>query len=160
MVFSDVSKLARFYNGPFKKVAKRLILLRGVDLPNEVTIGKNVNFAHNAVGTVIHRRTIIEDDLIIFPGVTIGKADIYEDWKHSKVEGFVIEQGAALCAGAKILCKEGTLRIGKHAIIAANAVVTHSVGAYEIWGGIPAKRIGYNLHALEEDGLKIEEIKR
>lgn len=135
MLLSDVSKLATFYNGPFRKIAKQMILLRGVDLPIEVKLGKNVTFAHNAVGSVIHRKTVIEDDVFIFPGVTIGKADIFEDWKHSKVEGFVIEKGVALCAGSKILCKEGTLRIGKHAIVAANAVVTKSIGPYEIWGG-------------------------
>lgn len=77
----------------------------GIEIPREVQIGKNVNFAHNSVGSVIHSRTRIKDNIIIFPGVTIGKADIYEDWKHSKVEGLVIEQGAALCAGAKILVK-------------------------------------------------------
>ena len=32
--------------------------------------------------------------------------------------------------------------IGRGAIVAAGSVVTKSVGAYEIWGGIPAKKIG------------------
>ena len=43
--------------------------------------------------------------------------------------------------------------IGKGAVIAAGAVVTKDVPANEIWGGVPAKRIGirknpltYNLH--------------
>ena len=136
MSFLNVSQNVKKYKVPLLgKLLVRWNRVLGAEIPNEVQIGNNVNFAHNAVGSVIHSRTIIEDDVIIFPGVTIGKADIYEDWKHSKVEGFVIEKGAALCAGAKILCKEGTLRIGKHAIIAANAVVTNSVGSYEIWGG-------------------------
>lgn len=131
----NVSQNVKKYNIPvLGKLLVRWNRILGIEIPREVQIGENVNFAHNSVGSVIHSRTRIEDDVIIFPGVTIGKADIYEDWKHSKVEGFVIAQGAALCAGAKILCKEGTLRIGKHAIIAANAVVTHSVGPYEIWG--------------------------
>lgn len=123
------------WNGILRKFASKFIKLRGCEIPASVILGNNVNFAHNAVGTVIHGKTVIEDDVIIFPGVTVGKADIFEDWKNSKVEGFVIEKGAALCAGAKVLCKEGTLRIGRHAIVAANAVVNHSVGAYEIVGG-------------------------
>lgn len=68
-----------------------------------------------------------------------------------------MKKGAALCSGAKILCKEGTLRIGHHVIVGANAVVTKSVPPYEIWG-VPAKRIGYNLHVIEADGMMVEEI--
>lgn len=142
MILWEVNKLVCLYNGPFRKVAQKLAFFRGVEIPTEVKIGCNVNFAHNAVGTVIHRKTVIEDDVIIFPGVTIGKADIFEDWQNSKVEGFIIEKGAALCAGAKVLCKEGILHIGKHAIVAANAVVNHSVGAYEIVGGCRRSYLG------------------
>jgi acetyltransferase-like isoleucine patch superfamily enzyme len=32
--------------------------------------------------------------------------------------------------------------IGRGSIIASNAVVTKNVPPYEIWGGIPARRIG------------------
>lgn len=38
-------------------------------------IGKNVNFTHNAVGVVIHNSTVIEDDVKIYHGVTIGRAE-------------------------------------------------------------------------------------
>ena len=31
--------------------------------------------------------------------------------------------------------------IGRGAIIAAGSVVTKSVGAFEIWGGVPAKKV-------------------
>lgn len=136
MSFMNVSHNCKKYNVPLLgKILVRWNRILGVEIPLEVQLGNNVIFAHNAVGCVIHCRTVIEDDVIIFPGVTIGKADIFEDWEHSKVEGFIIEKGAALCAGAKILCKEGILRIGKHTIIGANAVVTHSIAPYEIWGG-------------------------
>jgi serine O-acetyltransferase len=135
MIIWDVTRLAKLYTTPFKKIASKLIFLCGCQLPLDVKIGQNVLFAHNAVGTVIHRKTVIMDNAYIFQGVTIGKADIFEDYKHSKVNGFIIGEGSALCAGAKILCKEGTLEIGRKAIVAANAVLTHSIGPYEIWGG-------------------------
>ena len=45
------------------------------------------------------------------------------------------------------------VKIGRGAVIAAGAVVTKDVPAYEIWGGVPAKQIGkrdnpltYTLH--------------
>lgn len=44
--------------------------------------------------------------------------------------------------GAKAIIMPG-VRIGPDSIIAAGAVVTHDVPAGEIWGGCPAKRIGY-----------------
>lgn len=29
----------------------------------------------------------------------------------------------------------------------------------KLWGGVPAKLIGYNLHAIEADGLTLEQVK-
>jgi acetyltransferase-like isoleucine patch superfamily enzyme len=43
--------------------------------------------------------------------------------------------------GANVLVLKG-VRIGRGAIVAAGAVVTHSVPAFEIWGGVPARKLG------------------
>ena len=43
--------------------------------------------------------------------------------------------------GANVVVLKG-VRIGRGAIVAAGAVVTKSIPAYEIWGGIPAQKIG------------------
>jgi acetyltransferase-like isoleucine patch superfamily enzyme len=43
--------------------------------------------------------------------------------------------------GANCVIMAG-VEIGKGAIIGAGSVVTKSVGAYEIWGGVPARKIG------------------
>ena len=43
--------------------------------------------------------------------------------------------------GANAVILKG-VHIGKGAIIAAGAIVNQSVPSYEIWGGIPAKKIG------------------
>ena len=34
------------------------------------------------------------------------------------------------------------MEIGKGAVVAAGAVVNKSVAPYEIWGGVPAKKLG------------------
>lgn len=43
--------------------------------------------------------------------------------------------------GCNVIVLKG-VNIGDGAIIAAGAVVTKSIPAYEIWGGVPAKKIG------------------
>ena len=49
--------------------------------------------------------------------------------------------GADVWLGANVVVLKG-VSIGRGAIVAAGAVVTKSVGEYEIWGGIPARKIG------------------
>lgn len=43
--------------------------------------------------------------------------------------------------GANVIVLKG-VSIGKGAVIAAGAVVNKSIPSYEIWGGVPAKKIG------------------
>ena len=47
--------------------------------------GKNVKFPHNAIGTVIPDKTIIEDNVKIYQNVTIGRADIFKNLKEKVI---------------------------------------------------------------------------
>lgn len=126
----------------FNKIIHYILLnKKGVDIPSGVVIGKNVKFPHNSVGTVIHPRTIIKDNVKIYQNVTIGRANIYENYNEN-IGHIIIEEGAIICAGAKILYKDKDLVVAKNSIIGANAVLLNSTGENEIWGGIPAKKIG------------------
>ncbi len=49
--------------------------------------------------------------------------------------------GADVWLGCNVIVLKGVI-IGNGAVIAAGAVVTKSIPAYEIWGGVPAKKIG------------------
>ena len=86
---------------------------------------------------MIHDNTIIEDNVRIYQNVTLGRADVYKSEKDSPSEfkGFLLKEGACICAGAKLICKKGTLVIGKNAVVGA-------IGDNEIWGGVPARFIG------------------
>ena len=88
---------------------------------------------------MIHDNTIIEDNVRIYQNVTLGRADVYKSEKDSPSEfkGFLLKEGACICAGAKLICKKGTLVIGKNAVVGANAVLLNSIGDNEIWGGLP-----------------------
>ena len=137
-----VEQWIKFRKGKvLSKIISHVLIRKGIDIPSEVQIGKNVKFPHNSIGTVIHNNTIIEDNVKIYQNVTIGRADIYKKATSSKMESIIIKENAIICAGAKVLCKEGTLTIGKNSIVAANAVLLNSIGDNEIWAGIPAKKI-------------------
>lgn len=125
-------------------IAKKINVLLGVDIPRSVVIGENVYFPHNSVGTVIHNNTVIEDNVKIYQNVSMGRADVYLPIEKSNpnFKGFHIKRGACICAGAKLICKEGTLTVGENTIIGANSVLLESTGDNEIWAGIPAKKIG------------------
>lgn len=119
-----------------------LLKLLGIEIPRAVKIGEHLELAHGGFGVVIHPQTEIGKDVKIYPGVTLGRADIYRPAAQSGFAGIIIEDGAILCPGAKILCKQGILRIGHGSVIGANAVLLQSTGENEIWAGVPAKCVG------------------
>jgi len=46
-----------------------------------------------------------------------------------------------LMPGSKILGGPGVTTVGQGTIVAANAVLRESTGPWEIWAGVPARRI-------------------
>jgi serine O-acetyltransferase len=123
-------------------VAYYLLKLLGIEIPRPVIVGEQLELAHGGVGVVIHPHTIIGRHVKIYPGVTLGRADIYRPAKESRFEGIIIEDDAILCPGAKILGREGVLRVGRGSVIGANAVLLQSTGENEIWAGVPARCVG------------------
>ncbi len=126
----------------FGRLAYSLLKLLGVEIPRPVPIGEGFELAHGGVGVVIHSRAVIGERVKIYPGVTLGRADIHHPMEQSRFEGIVIEDDVILSPGAKVLCKEGVLRVGRGSVIGANAVLLQSTGEGEIWAGIPARCIG------------------
>ena len=103
-----------------------------------------VQFIHRAPGTVFHPATKIGNNVQIYQGVTIGKS---RPWDSTQaIGGCEVSDNAILCAGAKILFGENKLVIGRGTVIGANAVLLQSTGEWEIWAGIPAKKVGVRKH--------------
>lgn len=124
------------------RLAYYALKLLGVEIPRSVPIGEGFELAHGGVGVVIHSRAVIGARVKIYPGVTLGRADIHLPMERSKFTGIVIEDDVILSAGAKVLCKEGTLRVARGTVVGANAVLLQSTGENEIWAGVPARCIG------------------
>ncbi len=126
----------------FGKLAYGLLKLLGSEIPRSVLIAAEFELVHGGFGVVIHPNTVIGKRVKIYPGVTLGRADIYQPVHQSMFRGISIEDDVILSPGSKVLCKEGTLTIRKGTILGANAVLLESTGEMEIWAGIPARRIG------------------
>jgi len=139
---SFVEKLVYLRQKPLiGKVAYYMLVVFGADIPRSVKIGKQLRLQHWGNGVVIHNLATIGDRENIFNGVTIGRADAYRK-SGTKFVGIEIVDDVMLGSGCKVLCKEGTLRVGKGTSIGANAVLLQSTGEYEIWVGAPAKCVG------------------
>jgi serine O-acetyltransferase len=124
------------------RLAYYLLKLLGVEIPRSVPIGRDFELAHGGVGVVIHSRSVIGERVKIYPGVILGRADIHRPMEQSRFEGIAIEDDVILAPGAKVLCKEGILRVRQGTVVGANAVLLESTGANEIWAGVPAKCVG------------------
>ncbi len=116
--------------------------LLGVELPRSVPIGPGLELAHGAFGLVVHSKARIGARVKLYPGVTLGRADIYRPAGDSRFEGILIEDDVILSPGCKVLCKEGLLTVGRGTVVGANAVRLQSTGEWEIWAGIPARKVG------------------
>lgn len=121
------------------KLAQLIFDMIGVEVPKEVVISKGLELPHGSCGLVIHKSTIIGPRVKIYQGVTIGRADVYNNHEKSQMQSIEICEGAIICAGAKILSNKKKMTIGANSIIASNSVLLNSIGENEIWAGVPAK---------------------
>ena len=126
----------------FGRLAYYALKLLGVEIPRSVPVGEDFELAHGGVGVVVHSRAEIGRRVKIYPGVTLGRADIHLPMERSNFERIVIEDDVILAPGAKVLCKEGTLRVRRGTVVGANAVLLQSTGENEVWAGVPACCVG------------------
>ena len=103
-----------------------------VDIHPAARIGKGL-FVDHAMGIVIGETAVVEDDVSIWHGVTLGSTFAEAGDRHPKVRC-----AATLAAHAVIL---GNIEIGEGAVIAAGSVVRTSIPAGMLAAGVPAKVI-------------------
>ena len=123
----------------------RITEVYGVDIHPAARIGCGILIDH-ATGVVIGETSVIEDNVSMLQGVTLGGTGKETGDRHPKVR-----RGVLIGAGAKIL---GNVNIGEGAKVGANAVVLDDVPAHTTVAGVPAKIVGRAKHeqpALEMD---------
>lgn len=140
-----------------------------ISWPHQIAIGnnciieRNVNFKYDGpwlpgprivIGDTVFIGTNCEFN--INEGITIGNDSLiasgckFIDHDHGTAIGELMHQqygnrakisiGQDVWLGCNVIVLKG-VNIGNGAIVAAGAVVTKSIPAYEIWGGVPAKKI-------------------
>lgn len=132
----------RLYKGNFKSLARIIMglnqFLTNIDIHPGAEIGRRV-FIDHGFGVVIGQTTVIEDDVLIYQGVTLGGVSLTHGKRHP-----TIKKGAVIGAGAKVL---GNITIGEYAKIGANSVVVKAVPNNATAIGIPA-------HVIEKGRCK------
>jgi serine O-acetyltransferase len=103
------------------------------DIHPNARIGRGI-FLDHATGLVVGETAVIDDDVSMLHGVTLGGTGNETGDRHPK-----IRSGVMIGAGAKIL---GNIEIGHCARIAAGSVVLKPVPHNTTVAGVPAKVVG------------------
>lgn len=126
----------RLYNKGWKKLARALVGITSIftktDIHPAATIGRRV-FIDHAIGVVIGATAIVEDDVLIYQGVTLGGVSLDKGKRHPTIKSNVV-----IGSGAKVL---GNITIGANSKIGANSVVVCDVPDNSTAVGVPAKII-------------------
>ena len=152
----------------FRKLGENVIFEKGVLVfhPENIEIGDNVYIGHYTILKGYYKNLMVIGDhtwigqqcflhsaggLYIGKAVGIGPRVIILTSQHRPVERdipvylsqlefseVILEDGCDIGAGAIIL---PGVKIGKGAIIGAGAVVTRDVPPFEVWIGVPARKL-------------------
>src|SRR5574344_704278 len=117
--------LSRIYSGISQ-------FLTNIDIHPAATIGRRV-FIDHGIGVVIGETTIVEDDVLIYQGVTLGGVSLNKGKRHPTVKS-----NSVIGSGAKVL---GNITIGQNCKIGANSVVVVDVPENSTAVGVPARII-------------------
>ena len=120
-------------------LANQTALALNVDIHPAVPFGRRVMIDH-ATGIVIGETAVVEDDVTIFHGVTLGATGKQRGDRHPKVR-----RGAMLGAGAKVL---GNVEVGRCSRIGAGSVVLEEVPPHCTVAGIPARVVRKHVAAV------------
>ncbi|MBI4939148.1 MAG: serine O-acetyltransferase [Actinobacteria bacterium] len=106
----------------------------GVDIHPAARIGCGVMIDHGT-GVVIGETAVVEDDVSLLQGVTLGGTGKESGDRHPKVR-----RGVMIGAGAKVL---GNTEIGEYSRIGAGSVVLKPVPPRSTAVGVPARVVGH-----------------
>jgi serine O-acetyltransferase len=114
-------------------IQSRVSELFGVDIHPAAQIGRGILIDH-ATGIVIGETAVVEDDVSMLHGVTLGGTGKEKGDRHPK-----IRRGVLLSVGAKVL---GNIEVGEYSRVGAGSLVLKPVPPHCTVAGVPAKIVG------------------
>lgn len=126
---------------------------KGARIGENCSIGQNVNIAENVI---VGNNVKIQNNVSVYEGVELedyvfcGPSMVFTNIRNPRCKypqkgsdfysKTLVKEGASIGANATIVCG---CTIGRHAFIAAGAVVTSDVPDYALMAGVPAKKMGW-----------------
>ncbi|MCC6526171.1 MAG: N-acetyltransferase [Polyangiaceae bacterium] len=137
--------------GPGARIWHFCHLMAGARVGADSSLGQNVFVA---AGAVVGARVKVQNNVSLYDGVVIeddaflGPSCVLTNVKNprsevSRRDAFartLIRRGATLGANATVVCG---VTVGRYALVAAGAVVTHDVADHALVVGVPARRVGW-----------------
>ena len=122
-----------------RQLQSRMSEVFGVDIHPAARLGCGIMIDHGT-GLVIGETAVVEDDVSMLHGVTLGGTGKDCGDRHPK-----IRRGVLLGAGAKVL---GNIEVGEGAKVGAGSIVLDPVEPHTTVVGVPAKPVGPRLTDL------------
>jgi UDP-2-acetamido-3-amino-2,3-dideoxy-glucuronate N-acetyltransferase len=150
----------RARTGVEAKVYPPSVVAEGAVLGTDVVVGAFCFVAKGAVvgaGTRVQSHTSVWEGVELGENVFVGPGAVFTNVRHPRAafprapawDRTVVEDGATVGAGAVLVAP---VRVGKHAMVGAGAVVTRDVPAHAVVVGNPARVVGWACECGETMG--------
>ena len=120
------------------KIGDKTIVGRNVQVDAGVSVGSGCKIQN---GVSVYTGVTLEDDVFVGPFAVftndLNPRAFNTDWKITPT---IVHKGASIGANATIVCGND---VGEYALVAAGAVVTKPVQAYQLVAGVPARHLGW-----------------